>query len=60
MKGPKKKWQFKLDKSDIFLWLGALAICGGVGMIYLPAGVIILGMYLVFISFTQIKPGKGG
>jgi hypothetical protein len=45
-------------KSDILFIIGAIAICGGVAMIYIPAAIIILGLFVVLFSFSIHKAGK--
>lgn len=36
-----------MDIYDVLAVVGALALAAGVGMIYVPAGIIVLGMALV-------------
>jgi len=40
----------KLDLSDALILLGALAIVGGAGYIYLPAGLIVGGLVLAAVG----------
>jgi hypothetical protein len=58
IKMPKFRW--KPDPSDSLLIIGGLTICGGVGMIYRPAAVILLGVMIIILAFSVIKPNKGG
>ena len=53
------KKRIRIDKSDIFLWLGAVVICGGVVMINIPAAIILFGLFLVIVSFSAVKPVRG-
>lgn len=59
----KNKKSLKLkapERSDVFLWLGALILCAGVGRINISAGIITFGLFLIFIAVSEIKPSKGG
>lgn len=46
----------KIDFSDILFITGGLAVCAGTGLIYLPAGVILLGIFLILSAAGLIKP----
>ena len=52
--------RMKFDRSDIFFTVGGLTICGGVGMIYWPAAVILLGLFILVLALSETKPNKGG
>jgi hypothetical protein len=49
----------KIDWSDILLVGGVLAICVGIGLIYIPAAIIFLGISMitgsVVISLIKVK-----
>lgn len=44
--------------SDMLLIIGIMAVCLGVGMIYIPASIILCGLFLVYISYAIHKAGK--
>jgi hypothetical protein len=54
------KPKLKIDRSDVFFYAGGLTICGGVGMIYLPVAVILLGVLFIIIALSETKPSRGG
>lgn len=47
--------RLKIDRSDMFFWVGGLTICAGFGMIYKPVGVILLGILLIIIALSETK-----
>jgi hypothetical protein len=43
---------------DIIAVIGAVIICFGVSLIYVPAAVILAGLFICLISFSLFKAGK--
>ncbi len=39
------------DGSDVLTWIAFATIAAGVGMIYLPAGVIFAGLALLYVAY---------
>lgn len=46
-------WQ--VDLSDVLLYCGAAAVAVGIGMIYLPAGIIAAGLAMIGVSILVAK-----
>jgi hypothetical protein len=45
----------RLDKSDLYFWIGGVTICIGVWMIYKPVAVILLGLMFMLIALSETK-----
>jgi hypothetical protein len=44
--------------SDILLIIGSLSVCTGVFMIYIPAAIILSGLFICLFSYSIYKAGK--
>ena len=40
------------DVDDVLTWAGFAVVASGVGMIYLPAGVIFAGLALLYVAYV--------
>ena len=48
----------KLKVRMVLLIAGIVVIVGGISLIYLPAGIISLGISLVILGFITVSPSK--